>query len=264
MTLIDPQCMQARLASLAGRFDIDALAECDSTNSELMRRADRGAPSGAVLVADRQQAGRGRRGRQWASSPESSLTFSVLWRFALPPTALAGLSLAVGVALAQALQNLGAHGVGLKWPNDVLLQTAADDYAKLAGVLVELSSDRRGTQAVIGIGLNLRPPAEVLPQPAAALSQAAGHEFDRHDVLAAILVALAGVLDRFAAEGFAGLKEAWQRHHAWQGAPVRLLDEGGEVMAGRCLGVHDDGSLLLETAAGVQRIYSGDVSLRHA
>ena len=83
MSLIDPALLQTRLAA-AGRFDVDALVECDSTNSELIRRAERGAPAGSVLVADRQSAGRGRRGRSWLSSPESSLTFSVLWRFPGP------------------------------------------------------------------------------------------------------------------------------------------------------------------------------------
>jgi len=155
MTLLDLMLLKERLGLQAGRFDVDALAECDSTNSELMRRADRGAPAGTVIVADRQRAGRGRRGRSWLSSPEASLTFSLLWRFPGSPTRLSGLSLAVGVGLARALGGLGAPGVRLKWPNDVLLATNGD-FAKLAGILVELASDRRGTQAVIGIGINLR------------------------------------------------------------------------------------------------------------
>src|SRR5574343_1956955 len=261
MTLIDPVLLKSRLGSLAGRFDVDALAECDSTNSELMRRADRGAPSGTVIVADRQSAGRGRRGRSWLSSPEASLTFSVLWRFSGNPAHLSGLSLAVGVALARALQKLGAHGVCLKWPNDVLLKTD-DDFAKLAGILIELASDRRGTQAIIGIGLNLLPPTGDLPQPASGLS-AVGVVADRHDILAAILVELTCVLDCFATERFAGVREAWQEFHAWQGLAVRIQGDGSEL-AGYCLGADQDGALLLETARGIERIFSGDVSLRRA
>ena len=80
MPLIDPILVKSRLGALAGRFDVDALAVCDSTNSELLRRAEQGAPAGSVLVADEQTAGRGRRGRCWLSAPESSLTFSLLWR----------------------------------------------------------------------------------------------------------------------------------------------------------------------------------------
>lgn len=259
--LIDPVLLKARLAVLAGRFDVDAQDECDSTNSELMRRAERGAPSGTVIVADRQSAGRGRRGRSWLSSPESSLTFSLLWRFPGNAASLSGLSLAVGVALAQAMESLGANGVCLKWPNDVLLRTG-DDFAKLAGILIELSSDRRGTQAIIGIGLNLLPPTGDLPQPAAGLSQAGVGRADRHDVLAAILGQLAEVLDTFTVNRKFGLKLKWQSYHAWQDQAVQILGEAEAPKLGRCLGIDDDGALLLETAAGVERIFSGDVSLR--
>lgn len=261
MTLIDPVLLKNRLGDLAGRFDVDALDACDSTSSELMRRAERGAPAGTVIVADRQSAGRGRRGRSWLSSPESSLTFSLLWRFSGNAAGLSGLSLAIGVGLARAMENLGARGVCLKWPNDVLLR-CGDDFAKLAGILIELSSDRRGTQAIIGIGLNLVPPPQELPQPAAGLSLACSNAPDRHDVLAAILVQLASVLDTFAVNGFFGLKTEWQNYHAWQDFAVQILGDGAEPQIGRCLGVDADGSLLLETADGVERIFSGDVSLR--
>ncbi|PKO86471.1 MAG: biotin--[acetyl-CoA-carboxylase] ligase [Betaproteobacteria bacterium HGW-Betaproteobacteria-12] len=261
MALIDLVLLKARLGELAGRFDVDALESCDSTSSELMRRAEAGAPAGTVIVADRQEAGRGRRGRSWLSSPESSLTFSVLWRFNAPLARLGGLSLAVGVALARALEAQGARGVGLKWPNDVLLATAAGD-AKLAGVLVELVGDRRGCQAVIGIGLNLSRPAVELPQPVAGLDQAGVLGADRHSLLAAILRELADVLDRFAYAGFSALRPEWQQRHVWQERPVQVLGEGEAPLVGSCLGADDDGALLLATAAGVQRIYSGDVSLR--
>jgi BirA family biotin operon repressor/biotin-[acetyl-CoA-carboxylase] ligase len=262
MPLIDPVLLKSRLGKLAGRFDVDALDECDSTSSELMRRADRGVPAGTVIVADRQSAGRGRRGRTWLSSPEASLTFSLLWRFPGNASRLSGLSLAIGLGLAQALETLGAQGVRLKWPNDVLLQSGGD-FAKLAGILIELSSDRRGTQAIIGVGLNLEAPEGELPQPVAGLKQACV-QADRPDILAAILVSLAGALDAFAVEGFAGQKSEWQRYHAWQDQRVQILGDGAEPLLGRCLGVDDDGSLLLETELGIERIFSGDVSLRPA
>lgn len=262
MALIDLVLLKARLGELAGRFDVDALDFCDSTSSELMRRAEAGAPAGSVIVADRQAAGRGRRGRQWLSTPEDSLTFSLLWRFSGPLSRLGGLSLAVGVGLARALEGLGARGVGLKWPNDVLLERAGTD-GKLAGVLVELVSDRRGCQAVIGIGLNLRRPPLDLPQPVAGLDEA-GVGADRHQVLAAILGELADVLDRFSTDGFAGLQPEWQQRHAWHERPVQVFGEGGATMAGNCLGADVDGALLLATPTGIQRIYSGDVSLRAA
>lgn len=263
MTLIDPVLLKGRLGNLAGRFDVDALDECDSTSSELMRRAERGVPAGTLIVADRQHAGRGRRGRNWLSAPESSLTFSLLWRFPGNASALSGLSLAIGVALARAMVDLGAEGVCLKWPNDVLLRRA-DGFAKLAGILIELTSDRRGTQAVIGIGLNLAPPVDDLPQPAAGLSEACAQTVDRHAILAAILAQLVQVLDDFTVNRFFGLKTEWQRYHAWQDQWVQILGDGVEPRIGRCLGVDDDGSLLLESDSGVERIFSGDVSLRPA
>ena len=263
MAQIELGLLKARLGDLAGHFDVDALDECDSTSSELMRRAEAGAPAGTVIVADRQSAGRGRRGRTWLSEPAASLTFSLLWRFSGPFARLSGLSLAVGVALAQALEKLGARGICLKWPNDVLLQTG-EGYAKLAGILIELSSDRRGTQAVIGIGLNLAPPAVDLPQAAAGLSQACIVPPERHAVLAAILLELVAVFEVFAVDGFNGLKNDWQQRHAWQDQRVQILDENALPLLGRCLGADAEGALLLDTAHGIERIFSGDVSLRRA
>lgn len=261
MPLIDPILLQTRLAAAAGRFDVDALDACDSTNSELLRRADAGAPSGSVVVADRQSAGRGRRGRRWLSAPEASLTFSVLWRFSGPATRLAGLSLAVGVALARALSGLGARGVRLKWPNDVLLERGGE-FAKLAGILVELASDRRGTQAVIGIGLNLEPPPGDTGQPAAGLAQAIDALPERHAVLAAILRELVAVFDVFAVDGFPAVKMAWQDFNAWQGLAVEVGGDGQASLSGLCLGVDDDGSLRLDTGSRIESVLSGDVSLR--
>ncbi|MGE5491658.1 MAG: biotin--[acetyl-CoA-carboxylase] ligase [Actinomycetota bacterium] len=261
MAMIDPTLIKPLLGFQSGRFDVDSLDECDSTSSELSRRADRGAPSGTVVVADRQTAGRGRRGRTWLSSPEGSLTFSLLWRFSGPATRLSGLSLAVGVAVAQALEELGATHARLKWPNDVLLETA-DGFAKLAGILVELSTDRRGTGAVIGIGLNLLQPEGDLPQPAAGLADDLPGVPDRHRILAAMLVSLADVLDRFDAGGFAALQSEWQRRHAWQDRPVRVIQDELVEAEGVCLGADSDGALMVETPVCIKRILSGDVSLR--
>lgn len=263
MALIDPVLLKARLGDQAGRFDVDALDECDSTSSELMRRAERGVPAGTVIVADRQTAGRGRRGRNWVSRPEASLTFSVLWRFHGSVSRLSGLSLAVGVALADALKGLGATGVALKWPNDVLIADG-DSFAKLAGILIELASDRRGTQAIIGIGLNLLPPDGDLLQPAGGLSQACQTLPERHELFATILLALARVLEKFAEAGFSSVQADWTNYHAWQGKAVQVLGEGVEPVVGRCMGVDTEGALRIETAVGVERIFSGDVSLRPA
>ncbi|OQA34760.1 MAG: Bifunctional ligase/repressor BirA [Betaproteobacteria bacterium ADurb.Bin341] len=257
MPLIDPATLQPLLTAVRGRFDVDSIEECDSTNTVLMRRAGEGAPSGTVLVADFQSAGRGRRGRSWTAAPESGLLFSLLWRFNRTLADLCGLSLAIGVAVTEALEALGARGVGVKWPNDLLFQDT-----KLAGILVELASDPRGTLAIIGIGLNLHTPDGDLPQPACGLDAVLHPVPDRHTLLAKILTTLAPTLDHFDAEGFAALQARWQHYHAWQDRQVDILGDSTGKISGACLGADQDGALLLSTPEGIRRFLSGEISLR--
>ncbi|MDP2793237.1 MAG: biotin--[acetyl-CoA-carboxylase] ligase [Sulfurisoma sp.] len=242
----------AALGGAACRFDIDVLAECGSTNAELLARAERGAPSGTVVAAERQTAGRGRMGREWIAVPGDSLTFSLLWRFPAG-TNPSGLSLAVGVAVARALQKVGAGDTVLKWPNDVL-----KDGGKVGGILIELQS---ATAAIIGIGLNLRLPV-AMPDAVRATAAALDLPVDPNALLATVLAELLAVLDAFAAGGFAVLRDEWLARHAWTGQPVRVIVPHAAAIEGRCAGIDADGALLLETAAGMQRILSGDVSLR--
>ena len=136
------------LGELAGVFSLEILPECDSTNSRLLDNPPSGDGRVHVLAAERQTAGRGRRGRAWQSWPGAGLTFSLLWRFAPAAHVPAGLSLVVGLAVARTLEELGVEGVALKWPNDVLIQGK-----KLAGILVELSSGRGRGLAVRQLSL---------------------------------------------------------------------------------------------------------------
>lgn len=263
MPLIDPTRLRPLLGPLAPRWDVDALDTCTSSSDVLLERATQGAPSGTVVVADRQTAGRGRRGRSWVSDPAASLTFSLLWRFPAG-SPLSGLSLAAGAAVASALERLGVHGVALKWPNDILFAHATG-YGKLGGILVELASDRRGLQAVLGIGLNLtRPPAEALDTPPAALADGPHPLPERHRLLATLLEALFPVLDRFAETGFTPWRDAWQARNAWQDQRVRLLRDGDAELEGFCRGVDADGALLIDDGTALQRCLSGDLSLRRA
>ena len=274
--LISPARLRPLLGDVSGRFDLDALAACSSSNLILLERAKLGAPSGSVLVTDEQSAGRGSRGRTWLSSPAASLTFSLLWRFDLPMDRLSGLSLVVGLALVEALAKCGLTGVQLKWPNDLLLGEAST-YRKLGGILIELQpsqsradrAPKNCAAAVIGIGLNLHKPPCIVGFAAenlAALPAGALDELsvvpERHVLLAELLISLAQCFDQFAVGGFAALRKRWQAHHAWQDQPVYLLREARIEMEGVCLGADDDGALLVETANGVQRVLSGDLSLR--
>jgi BirA family biotin operon repressor/biotin-[acetyl-CoA-carboxylase] ligase len=249
----------ATLGSAARRFDIDVLPSCDSTNAVLLARAEAGAPSGTVVIATEQTAGRGRRGRSWFASPGDSLTFSLLWRFA-PGTAPAGLSLAVGVAVARALEKVSPGRTALKWPNDIL-----KDKRKLGGILVELVPGAPHA-AVIGIGINLRLPAgmpDELRAASAALC-AAGEVVDENALYAALLGELLATLESFGAAGFAALREDWMARHALQDARVSLASDFGAPRLGICRGVDVDGALLLEVDGRVERILSGEVSLRTA
>lgn len=246
----------AALGGLAVRFDVDVLESCASTNSELMARAEAGAPSGTVVAARRQTAGRGRLGRTWVAEPGASLAFSLLWRFPAG-TWPAGLSLAVGVGLAEALEGLGVGAVALKWPNDLLR-----GGRKCAGVLVELVPGDTGA-AVVGVGINLALPA-ALPDDVRAAAAALDLAVPPAAILARLLAGLHGALTDFGAGGFVALRERWLARCAHRDVAVRILSEQAPPLEGRCVGVDVDGALLLETPVCVQRILSGDVSLRTA
>ncbi len=274
---IDPAALVAALGATACRFDIDVLPRCGSTNAVLLARAEAGAASGTVVVAEEQTAGRGRRGREWIAAPGDSLTFSVLWRFA-PGVVPIGLSLAVGVAVVRALQKVmrsgiqpdGAGdtpqskyplGVALKWPNDILFQGK-----KLGGILVELVPGAPHA-AVIGIGINQRLPATLPPDvraTAAALDGAMASQVDNCALLATVLSELLAVLESFSLAGFSALRLDWLAWHAFQDAPVVLLADFSPPQPGICRGVDNEGALLLETDGRIERILSGEISLRPA
>ena len=237
------------------------IVDCSpSTNADMLREAEGGVASGTVLAAEWQTQGRGRLGRTWHTGLANALTFSLLWRFERSIAGLAGLSLAVGVAIARALNT---HGVAarLKWPNDLLWQGR-----KLGGILIEVRGDALGPcAAVIGVGLNVRLGHEErqrIDQPAADLAAAGGAHLTRSDWLIAMLRELASVLRVFAAQGFAPVREEWMRHHAHQNVAVRLALPDGNVMEGEALGVDDSACLLIATAAGTRAVHAGDVSLR--
>lgn len=261
LSLLDAQRVRQGLQGKAGGMTLEISDTVDSTNTRLMLRAAQGAPHGLVLAAEAQTAGRGRRGRAWQSGIGSTLTFSLLWRFAQGARELAGLSLAVGIALARALRAAGAGDAKLKWPNDVILPGG-----KLAGILIEMQGDVLGPSvAVIGIGVNVRSDPRVqvaVEQAVADLETAAGMAVDRNVLLARLLNELDAVLEQFSIGGFAPLREEWQALHAYQNRPVRLLLPDDSEATGVATGVADDGVLLLKTAQGVTRYHSGEVSLR--
>ncbi|MFY9328796.1 MAG: biotin--[acetyl-CoA-carboxylase] ligase [Georgfuchsia sp.] len=245
------------LGAKANAFQLNALAECDSTNTQLMQLAEEGAASGTVVVADRQTAGRGRRGRVWISSPSNSLTFSLLWRFSAESSAPEALSLAVGLGLQRALVASGVVAA-VKWPNDILCKDR-----KLAGVLIEVQSgDVKST--IIGIGINLHLPPEMpdaIAYNAIALDEMLPQLPTREHLLAVVLTHLSATLHRYQSEGFSTLRDEWQARHAYHGRDV-CISGGGEDVDGVCSGVTDHGELLIKTTQGTRLVITGDVSLR--
>ena len=252
----------AALGSLASAFALEWVVECASTNTVLVDASLPADDRIPVLVADRQTAGRGRRGRSWLSWDEASLTFSLAWRFAAGAPVPAGLSLVVGLGLARALERLGADGIQLKWPNDVLAHGH-----KLAGILIELLPSRaHGLAAVIGIGINLRLPDDASIPGQVGVTDLArligGAPPSRATVLAAVLTELHEVLGSYARHGFETLRPAWEQRNAFAGLPV-CISADDHSLSGICAGVDSDGALLLlRTPGGVQRVLAGDVSLR--
>lgn len=261
ITLLDRAAVERHLGAQAPRFALEVRDTADSTNTALLERAAAGAPGGTVIAAEWQPGGRGRLGRAWHAGVGEALTFSLLWRFARGAGALAGLSLAVGVAIARAIAAAGVPGVVLKWPNDVLWQGA-----KLAGVLTELTGDALGpTASAVGIGVNVRLSQATrarIGQAAADLETACGAAPDRNELLARLLAELGRVLEAFEREGFAPLRAEWQRLHALQDRRVTLLLPDGTRQSGSARGVAEDGSFLLETRGGMKRFHSGEISLR--
>jgi BirA family biotin operon repressor/biotin-[acetyl-CoA-carboxylase] ligase len=232
-----------------------------STNSHLLALAQQGAVHKSVVAAELQSDGRGRRGRAWQAQLGRGLTFSLLWRFQRPLTALSGLSLVVGLALARCLRRLGADTVRVKWPNDVLIGTG-----KLAGILIETHGDMLSSAtAVIGIGLNLALTDEVAALAGvqvASLVDVVPRLPERNDLLLAILQELDADLRRFDASGFAPFADDWLSLHAFQGEQVVIHGVNGVLHQGRVSGVDADGALLIDTPEGRVAVHSGEVSLR--
>ena len=232
---------------------------CGSTNDEMARWAEQGAPDGAVVAADEQTAGRGRLGRVWHSPPGSSLYVSLLLRPRVSPAALPPLTLLTGAVLANVLADLGVP-CRLKWPNDVMLPTG-QGLKKAGGILTEMATSQGQIRhVVVGIGLNVLPivfPAD-LANVATSLGNVSGTPPDRLWVLQRFLNLFEPAYDAFLREGASYALGAW-RPHAWLGQLCRVEREP-EAILGRAVDVEDTGALVLEDSEGKRHvILSGEV-----
>lgn len=245
-------------------LQVQALAEVDSTNTRLLQalRADPATPR--LLVAEAQTQGRGRNGRAWQSLPGASLTFSVGLPYA--PRDWSGLSLAVGVALAEAIEpGAAAPRLQLKWPNDLWLADEAkvgpNVWRKLGGILVETVSTGARRACVVGVGLNVMPRADVQ---GLASGYACVHElqpaWDAPALLARVAPALLAALHRFEGQGLAPFADGFAARDLLRGRAVTTTLAG--VPQGVADGVDAQGQLRVRHAGGVALVASGEVSVR--
>lgn len=230
----------------------------DSTNQYLLERMNE-LQSGDACIAEYQQAGRGRRGRQWFSPFGANLYMSMYWRLEQGPAAAMGLSLVIGIVIAETLQQLGAQDVRVKWPNDLYLQDR-----KLAGILVELTGKTGdAAQIVMGAGINLA----MRGAEAAQINQGwinlqeAGIAIDRNDLAAKLINSLREALPLFERDGLAPFTERWKALDNFFNRPVKLLI-GEREIHGIARGIDKQGGLLLEQDGEVKSWVGGEISLR--
>jgi BirA family biotin operon repressor/biotin-[acetyl-CoA-carboxylase] ligase len=242
---------------------LELLFEVDSTNSRLLEAPAPPACAADACVTELQHAGRGRRGRRWTAPFGASLAMSVAFTFADAPRGLSALSLAVGVALARALERAGACDIALKWPNDIWIRER-----KAGGVLIELKAEVSGpVHVVIGVGLNVslreehRREIERSGVRVAALADACRRAPSRNAIAGAVLDELLAMLGQFAQGGFAPFRRGWEALDALEGRAVQVVLADAAI-AGIARGVDEDGALRVETPDGVRRFVSGEASLR--
>jgi BirA family biotin operon repressor/biotin-[acetyl-CoA-carboxylase] ligase len=243
---------------------VEILEQVDSSNSWLLNQPRCEIGAGRACLAEIQTAGRGRRGRQWMAPPTGSLCLSLAWHFPRISPDMSCLSLACGIAVVRALEQLGVEGVSIKWPNDLMWQDR-----KLAGLLVEMRSDGSGSgYVIIGLGLNLdlgTLAGEISTGWGGAPVDLAAVVPDRvpgrNALAAAVLNSLTDILLAFSESGFAGLREQWQRLDGLKGRQVKVQNEAG-VLLGTVLGVDDSGALRLMMDGEEVQCVAGEVSVR--
>jgi BirA family transcriptional regulator, biotin operon repressor / biotin---[acetyl-CoA-carboxylase] ligase len=248
-------------AALADRMGIDVLMSTGSTNADALKVLGEGRPLPFAILAEHQRAGRGRRGRVWQSPFAGNLYLTLAWRFPVGAPQLEGLSLAVGVVVADVLNEAGlTPQAGLKWPNDIWVSGR-----KIGGVLIELSGDlEEGCTAIIGVGVNLRMPAGAggdIDQPWTCFSREMGAVPDRNAMAIDVLQRLDEMMRGFARGGFGQWHTRWAALDALYGQQVSVTTSAGPI-DGVAEGVDERGALRVCVAGKHSVFHGGEVSLR--
>ncbi len=230
----------------------------DSTNTWLMKKLAEPCPQGVVCMAEMQKSGRGRRGRQWHSPFASNLYLSLGWTFEQGVIAVEGLSLAVGVVIAETMSRLGVNGIELKWPNDLLFEDK-----KIGGILIELVGDASGDcHVIVGLGFNVSMPKNVdIDQPWTDLTSISQVAVSRNQLAGEFISALLKLFQSYEVDGFAEYKNRWEKLNVHKNAFVVLQSVGGAT-EGECLGVSHRGELRLLVDGKEKLFAGGELSLR--
>jgi BirA family biotin operon repressor/biotin-[acetyl-CoA-carboxylase] ligase len=238
--------------------DIEVLNVIGSTNQYLKDKSV-DLKNGHTCLAEAQTAGRGRHGRKWVSPYAASLYLSMHWSFAGGYSVLGGLSLAVGVAIVEALNQCGVKGIQLKWPNDIYAQGK-----KLAGVLIEVEGQiGSGCQAIIGVGLNVTLPKNIeeIGQPWIDLAQLSDPLINRNLLAGTLLSELTKSLTLFENNGLEPFISKWRGLDVYANQAIKLLI-GQQTISGISRGIDANGAILLETEQGVKAYHGGEISVR--
>lgn len=227
----------------------------EGTNAHLLQQSKTLPQGFSVVLAEHQSAGRGRRGRDWHSPYGANLYCSLGWQTDLQPQLLQGLSLVVGLAVVEALRPW-SDDLRLKWPNDIYVAGR-----KLGGILIEMRGELGSNNAVIiGLGLNLNMQQADIDQDWISLQHINGCLLNRNQIAATVVAQIIGYCQRLQQQGFTAFQSQWQQYDYLLEQSVQV--SGSQVMTGVARGIDSDGALLVETGQGIQKIYSGDVSVR--
>lgn len=242
----------------ADDLDLELRAETGSTNVDALYAAREPLFRPYAVIAEYQSSGRGRRGRVWQSPFASSICLSLAVEIAGGAAKLEGLSLAVGVVVAELLAAHSISDVEVKWPNDILVRGK-----KIGGILIELTGDLDAScRAIIGVGINGALPAGVeIDQPVTDLQQELGFRPDRNQWAGELLSGLVAMTVQFSEHGFGDFRVRWERFDSMLGRPVRVI-QGEKEVHGVARGVTERGALLVESEGLITEYHGGEVSLR--
>jgi BirA family biotin operon repressor/biotin-[acetyl-CoA-carboxylase] ligase len=270
--LLDAELILSQMDTLAAAqiSNLEIFKTIDSTNKYALEKAEIKASSGAVVLAEQQTAGRGRRGKEWVSPFAANIYLSIVWDFEQGAQALEGLSLAVGVAVKRALNTHGLDVVQLKWPNDIYIEGQ-----KLGGILLEMIGDPAGhCSVIVGVGINVAMPEEqavVIDQDWTDVktqkqvqhdgTQETGH-FSKNYLASTLISEIIVLLSDFQAKGFSFYRDEWQAADAFNGKQAAISTPKQSIV-GIVRGVDSNGALRLELDNGkIESFIGGELSLR--